>query len=505
MAESLLTDVRGSMRRFIFRLGRPERLDANRYSLLASFATKQSTRFAFNLAIALGGLTSSISPLGMNAMVSAAEAAESVASRETPVVLAIRRCSNSVVNIHGQKTVRATAASTAGAGGDAGRQVNGMGTGVVIDSRGYVITNFHVVEDVDQVQITLADGSTTTATVIATESRSDLALLKVNASGPLETIPRGTSSDLMVGEPVIAIGNAFGYVHTATEGIISALHRDVPVNDTQEYRDLIQTSAGINPGNSGGPLLNIHGEIIGVNVAVRIGAQQIAFAIPIDQAIDIVNDMISSHNEDRLSIGMRTTGGPRDGDGVQVAHVAPGSPAARQGLQPGDRIVRVGNTSTDDRLDFNLAMIEMQAGEEVRLQIEREDETLQLAMTLEGPAGVSGDDTQSLAWAAIGVKIQPISKAAMQRINTRTRKTYRGGLLVTDVRKGSPADTQGLRVGDVLIGLHGWSTASPSELQGILLKVAQQDPVQGQFLIVRSDQAMYGYMKLAEIPSVKKR
>jgi serine protease Do len=202
--------------------------------------------------------------------------------RETPTVAAIRRASPSVVNLHGQKTIRTTAASMAGGAPDSFRQVNGMGTGVVIDPRGYVITNYHVVEDVNELNVTLHNGEATRADLIASDPQSDLALVKLRGQGPFPTIPRGHSDDLMIGETVIAIGNAFGYVHTSTEGIISALHRDVPVNETQQYRDLIQTSAGINPGNSGGPLLNIDGEMIGVNVAVRVGAQQIAFAIPID-------------------------------------------------------------------------------------------------------------------------------------------------------------------------------------------------------------------------------
>ena len=170
----------------------------------------------------------------------------------------------------------------------------------------------------------------------------------------------------MVGESVIAIGNAFGYVHTSTQGIISALHRDVPVNETQDYQDLIQISAGINPGNSGGPLLNIEGEIIGVNVAVRVGAQQIAFAIPIDQVIEIVTEMIEQHNDNRLTTGLRTSGGPRDGDGVTIANVSASSPAAREGLKPGDRVVRVGSQLVDDRLDFALALLECLPGRAAR-------------------------------------------------------------------------------------------------------------------------------------------
>ncbi len=422
--------------------------------------------------------------------------------RETPVVMAIRRCSNAVVNIHGQKTIRSTAASMAGA--EPSRQVNGMGTGVVIDPRGYVITNYHVVEDVAEVRITLADGGQTTADVIATDIRSDLALLKVNVDDPLAVIPRGTSCDLMIGEPVIAIGNAFGYVHTATEGIISALHRDVPVNDTQEYRDLIQTSAGINPGNSGGPLLNIHGEIIGVNVAVRVGAQQIAFAIPIDQAIEIVNQMINDHNEERLGLGLRVAGGPCVGDGVTVKDVASDGAAFRDGLRPGDRIVRVGSTAVDDRLGFGLALIEAERGRQLPIQVQRDGRPVDLALSIDQQAQPA-DDTSMLAWNAIGVRLQPVSKPAMQRINAKTKQQYRGGLAVTELRKGSPAETYGLKVGDVLIGLHGWSTASIAELHGIIHKAAQQDQLQGKFVIIRSDQPMYGYLRLAETPAARTR
>jgi len=499
-AENVLTDVRGSMRRFISSLSKRDRLRTNLASFLSHASAKQLKQFALGLVLTITSAAFS------HATLFAVEADRKMEERETPTVLAIRRCRGAVVNIHGQKTVRTTAASMAGANGDAGKQVNGMGTGVVIDPRGYVITNYHVVEDVDQVQVTLADGETTTADVIASEVKSDLALLKLNVTEPMDTIPRGTSGDLMVGEPVIAIGNAFGYVDTVTEGIISALHRDVPVNDTQEYRDLIQTSAGINPGNSGGPLLNIHGEIIGVNVAVRIGAQQIAFAIPIDQAIAIVSDMISSYNEDRLSIGMRTEGGPRDGDGVSIASVAANSPASRQGLKAGDRVVRVGGRNTNDRLDFGLAMIQVQAGEQVKIEVDRDGDVVQVAMLLDGtPGASSADDPQALAWTVVGVKVQAISKGTMQRINSRSNKSYRGGLTVTDVRKGSPADSQGIRSGDVLVGLHNFSTASLAELQGIINKVGQQSNTQGQFLIVRNDQTMFGYIRLAEAPAARKR
>ena len=422
-------------------------------------------------------------------------------TRRTPTVLAIQRAAPSVVNIHGQKTIRSSASGMAGANPDSFRQVNGMGTGVVIDPRGYVITNYHVVEDVNDIRVTLHTGQTTSATLIAARIRNDLALIKVDVKKPLPVIPRGTSSDLMVGESVIAIGNAYGYVHTSTQGIISALHRDVPVNDTQDYQDLIQISAGINPGNSGGPLLNIDGEMIGVNVAVRVGAQQIAFAIPIDQVVEIVTNMIEDHTESQMLTGLRTKGGPRDGDGVSVAHVSASSPAAREGLKPGDRVVRVGSRRVDDRLDYALAMLDVSPGSELALRIERSGNPMDLTMaTKKGSrsnAGGAPKDVVDGAWAMIGIRAQPVPEASIRRMNSRMRTSYQGGLYITSVRPGSPADAQDIKSGDILLGIHGWQTANMTDLAGILEHPDMQRGPKAKFYIVRRDQTLFGHMKIS--------
>lgn len=185
--------------------------------------------------------------------------------RRTAIVRAIESCRDSVVNIHGEKVVTDESS-------DDERRVNGMGTGVIIDCRGYAVTNFHVVDGVRDIEVTLASGRTVAARLISHDRRTDLAVIKIDSATPLPVINTGTSSDLLIGETVLALGNAFGYEHTVTRGIISALHRNVDVNPTQRYEDLIQTDASINPGNSGGPLLNINGQMIGINVAVRAGA-----------------------------------------------------------------------------------------------------------------------------------------------------------------------------------------------------------------------------------------
>src|SRR5689334_17928442 len=192
--------------------------------------------------------------------------------RRTPIVEVVEKVKDAVVNIHSERTVAPAAGEELYSFHTAPSRVNGMGTGIVLDPRGYIITNYHVVDDVQVIRVRLADGSTYPARIVARDHESDLALLKVDAKKPLATLPLGTASDLMIGETVLAVGNAFGYEHTVTKGIVSALKRDVTLSKEMAYKSLIQTDTPINPGNSGGPLVNIYGELVGVNVAIRAGA-----------------------------------------------------------------------------------------------------------------------------------------------------------------------------------------------------------------------------------------
>lgn len=411
--------------------------------------------------------------------------------RETPIVAAIRIARPAVVNIRGEKTLVTTSATSASRS-DASRRVNGMGTGVVIDQRGYIITNHHVVDGVREIEVNLYDGSRYVATLIARDAETDLAIIKIEADRPLQTIRIGTSSDLMAGESVIALGNAYGYEHTATRGIVSALHRAVQVSDSQFYEDLIQTDASINPGNSGGPLLNINGEMVGVNVAVRAGAQGIGFAIPVDRVVQAAARLLAQINQKSILLGLRFAPSNGMSSRLSVAEVFPESPAAKAGLQPGDTILSIGETTIANELDFQRALLERRPGESLEMAVLRpggsEEE---LTLVLGGPAGGEKSDR---IWELVGLRLQPIPTGEFQaKFNTR----YRGGLLITEVRPGGPAAAQGLRPGDVLVGMHLWETVSVENVQYIIQRPDFDSFLPLKFFILRDNETFYGYFAIA--------
>jgi serine protease Do len=419
--------------------------------------------------------------------------------RLSPVVVAVREARPAVVSIRGQKT--ATVSTDAG-GGDAPRHVNGMGTGTIIDERGYVLTNYHVVADVRRIEVTLDDGRNYTAELLAHDSAADLAIIKIPATKPLPTIRFGTSSDLMEGESVVALGNAFGYEQTVTRGIISALGRDVQVSDVQSYDNLIQTDASINPGNSGGPLLNIDGEMIGVNVAVRAGAQGIGFAIPIDDALQVAARLLNVQRLRSNWHGLVTQAGPELAGPLQVAKIDSASPADQLGIQPGDEILRIGEMSVARPLDLERALLDKPVGQPVPVEIRRGDQTFTVDLALtESRAGViaarpssSYDPTQ--VWEILGMKLREEPRSTFARRNT----LYRGGMRVEDVRPGSPAAKEGITPGDILVGMHKWETASPQDIQYIISRPTLADMGKLKFFVLRGQNTLYGHINVAATP-----
>jgi serine protease Do len=385
----------------------------------------------------------------------------------TPIVIAVREARSAVVSIQGQKTV--TGGDVVGAP-DVPRQVNGMGTGTIIDQRGYILTNYHVVSDVRRIQVTLDDGRTYTADLIANDGKTDLAIIKIPAPKPLPVIRIGTSSDLMEGESVIALGNAFGYQQTVTRGIVSALGRDVQVSDTQAYDDLIQTDASINPGNSGGPLLNIDGEMIGVNVAVRAGAQGIGFAIPIDDALKIAATLLNVQRLQNKWHGLVTQAPAELGGPLRVTKVESASPADAAGLQAGDEIVQIGAMPVTRPLDLERALLDRTVGEALTVRVRRGGEQMGVELALANYRGrniavrTATTDYDMAVWNVFGLRLSEEPRTTFARRNTR----YRGGMRIDEVRPDSPAARQGVMAGDVLVGMHGWETASDQDIHYIV-------------------------------------
>ena len=420
--------------------------------------------------------------------------------RFSPIVKAVEGSRDSVVNIRGEKTVAASTVQPPGA--DAGRRVNGMGTGVVIDHRGYIITNYHVVDGVRDIQVTLVGGEKYVAKLIARDAETDLAIIKIDAKQEIPVIKIGTSSDLMTGETVIAMGNAYGYEHTVTRGIVSALHRSVQVNDAQYYDDLIQTDASINPGNSGGPLLNIDGELIGINVAVRAGAQGIGFAIPADKAMSAAASMLVSVNANKtwhgVVAGDENSGGTSKG--VVVESVEKSSPAAEAGIKPGDVITRLDDVEIHRALDLQRAFLDCKPGDKIEIALRRSGESTAKRLILAAQPETQKTPTGPI-WEALGLELKPIS-AEEFRLAHQTR--YSGGLKITAVRANSPAANQGIRTGDVLVGVHIWETVSLENVTYILNRpdFASLNPV--MFYILRGDKTWYGYLPIGTVKTAQR-
>ncbi len=408
--------------------------------------------------------------------------------RISPLVQAVSAIRPSVVNIRGQKVVRET--PIAGSTVQHTKQVNGMGTGVVLDSRGYILTNFHVVENINRIEVTLHDGTTTTGKLVAVDDDSDLAIVKINSPQTLPVVPMGTSSDLMLAESVAAIGNAYGYEHTVTRGIISELGRTVQVSDEQVYYNLIQTDAAINPGNSGGPLLNMDGDMIGVNVAVRVGAQGIAFAIPVNDAIDIAADMFEDIVDDSLNLGFTTRTVYRNDQPIlKIETVDPESPASRAGLRPGDQIQSVNSAQCSRRIDLYRELIDRKLGDTIAVQLTG-NSTKQIMIPLAGNASLGGQD---LAWQHLGIRVTETRLSGLPEVHA----DYKNGLRVDEVRVNSPATQKGIQAGDVIVAMDGWKTESLDNIAFVLQQSKVLEGENFEFFIFRGNESLYGQIRVA--------
>ena len=384
-------------------------------------------------------------------------------------------------------------------GGDQSGEVQeSLGSGFIVDSKGYIITNFHVVEKADKIYVKLSTDPDTQdlgrpARVIGTDKATDLAVIKIDTSTPLPTVKLGNSDTSSVGDWVEAIGSPFALSQTVTAGIISAKNRTIDPGAGGQFQHFIQTDAAINPGNSGGPLLNMNGEVIGVNTAIytqSAGYQGIGFAMPSNTVVQVYNDLISpSHKVTRGSIGIQFREGLSGAvnrvygfkNGVLVQEVQPGGPADKSGLKAGDIIISIDGRSIKDGNDLVDEIASRRPGSTVRLGYMRDGKQADTTVTIGDRDKVFADLGNNQAESnqenqgdagetKLGLVVREVSPATAAKLHSQ-------GVLIESVRTGSFADLQGLEPGLVITRVNKQATGTREQFDAVVGKLKTGDDV----------------------------
>jgi serine protease Do len=407
--------------------------------------------------------------------------------RVTPVVRVFEQCSPAVVNLSTTRVV--TVRQPRGLDllfediFDMPRprqrqfKTHSVGSGFLIHEDGYLVTNAHVIEQAAEISVTLADGTELPAEEVARDRQNDLAILKVDAPQPLPHLKLGRSDDLMPGETVIAIGNPLGYQHTVTSGIVSALDRELRFSPDLAYSGLIQTDASINPGNSGGPLLNVHGELIGVNTAIRGDAQNIGFAIPVDELHELLPTMLDIERIRRVDFGIHFdgAGGSAAQAGVRVGRVDARSPAAGADIKEGDRVVSVNGVRTDDFIDAFGALNRARPGDTVSIEVVRDGARKTARVAFEAlPAA----DAPVMLGRYFGLSAREFRRLELRRLGIERPV----GLIIERVEPESEAARAGVSQGDIVTLFGGWPVTSMSSLGQLIEQVSSGDGIPFQLL-----------------------
>ena len=383
-------------------------------------------------------------------------------------------------------------------GGDDGQVRESLGSGFIVDPKGYIITNYHVIEKADKIYVKLSTDPDNQdqgrpAHVIGTDKATDLAVIKIDTSTPLPTVTLGNSDTAQVGDWVEAIGSPFALSQTVTAGIISAKNRTIEPGANGQFQHFIQTDAAINPGNSGGPLLNMNGEVVGVNTAIFTqsnGYQGIGFAMPSNTVVDIYNDLISpSHKVTRGSIGIEFREGLSQSvnrvygfkNGVLVNSVKPGGPAEKAGLKSGDIITTIDGRSIKDGDDLVSEIASRRPGSTVRLGYLRDgklaDTTVSIGdrdkvfADLENQKAESNSDEKGdVGETKLGIVVHDASASTVAKLHTP-------GVVIQSVRSGSFADLQGLEPGLVITRINKHPTGTKEQFDAVVGKLKTGDDV----------------------------
>lgn len=382
--------------------------------------------------------------------------------RRTPIVEVVERVAPAVVNISAESIVREPDPFFGGFF-PRQRKAQSLGSGLTIEANGIVVTNAHVIEGASRIVVTTQDGHELDADLLGLDRDTDLALLKVQPQEATElaAVPLGESSDLMIGEPVVAVGNPFGLSNTVTSGVLSARGRSVPSESGERlFTDFLQTDASINPGNSGGPLVNLAGEVIGINTAIISQANGIGFAIPADRARRVVSDLLRFGTLQPLWTGLRLITVmpeiarrydlPSD-RGALVQKVYPGSPATEAGIAEGDILIAVQGKPVNSREDFTSALYSVPVDSTIELDLQRGDAVVHRRLKAERPPAGLG-----LRFLERAVGLQVVEDS--------------GALRVSRVLPDSPAAARGLVRGDWIIGANGLTVQELEDLSREVLR-----------------------------------
>jgi Do/DeqQ family serine protease len=434
-------------------------------------------------------------------------------NRESAVVKAVRTVSPAVVNISSEYAVSKRRNPFSGFGMDEffdsffrdffdpnlqrETKRTSLGSGVIIDGkRGFIISNAHVIANTGIIKVILQNEREYEAQIVGADPEFDLAVLQIKTDDRLPTLKLGSSDDLMIGETVIAIGNPFGFSHTVTTGVISALNRSIRTED-RVYNEFIQIDASINPGNSGGPLLNINGELIGINTAIYAKAQGIGFAIPISKAKKIISDLIEYGEVIQAWIGITVQNLNKRlahylkvpvKRGIMVKAVESGSPAQKAGIQEGDIIPSIDNRKILSSDDYQTAMRGFAAGDTLQIKIWRKNRNLTVAVTTKVfPMELA----EELAFKMLGVKVENLTSENRQRFDASASV----GVVISDLRQRSYLARIGVRPGDVIRQIDQFSIGSIEDFQQAIVKYRHKKTV--VILLQRSDQGYYITVELS--------
>ena len=377
--------------------------------------------------------------------------------RKTPVVQAVSKTLSSVVNIRTETVVEVRDPFTElfqdfwnpyyrQPRQDVRRS---LGSGVVIHAEGYVLTNDHVVRRATKIRVKFADGREFEADRVAYDQRSDLALLKIKVPKGLDnkfqTIKFGRDSDLLLGETVIALGNPFGLGGSVSQGILSSRDRQAPrEREILDIENWLQTDAAINPGNSGGPLINLNGELIGINVAVHRKGQGIGFAIPIARVQESLGEFFAPEQLRGLWFGARVR---IEGNSLRLSRVEPNSPAAQAGLRTGDKVVQVNERDVTDFVGWAKEICGREL-KTVRIKIFRGGRFLSVPVTLLAEEKVFNSE---VIQERLGITVRTLTQNLAEQLGM----SFYGGYLITKVEKQSPADRAGIESGGVIQRIDG--------------------------------------------------